>query len=101
MPLRRLNALPRDRFVGAIGDVFEHSPWVAERAWEQRPFGSIGELHEKLVATMRSAADSEKMALINAHPDLVGSMAQEGRLTQESTAEQAAAGLNGLSPAEV
>jgi len=88
-------------FVAAVGPVFEHSPWIAQRTYPKRPFASVQELHEKLVATVRVADESEKLSLIRTHPDLVGRMAREGGLTRESTAEQRAAGLTTLSPDEV
>jgi len=100
-PLRRVNAMTRDGFVAVLGHLFEHSPWIAERTWPKRPFASLEELRARLVETMRAASDEEKLALIRAHPDLVGRMAQEGKLTRDSTSEQAAAGLSELSAEEV
>ena len=55
MTLWELNRLSAPAFVTALGDVFEHSPWVAERARSKRPFASIDALHETMVAAMRSA----------------------------------------------
>jgi allantoate deiminase len=91
----------RDDFVRRFGGVFEHSPWVAERAWDARPFASVDDLHEKLCSVVRGASGDEQLALISAHPDLVGRLAREGRLTRESSAEQAAAGLDSVSMEEV
>ena len=99
--LRRLNQMNRETFVQAIGPTFEHSPWIADRAWSSRPFASVSDLHEKLTATVSSASPEEQLALIRAHPDLVGRLAREGKLTRESTAEQAAAGLTTLSAEEI
>lgn len=99
--LRQLNGMSRDGFVAAVGGCFEHSPWIAERAWAWRPFGSVSDLNEKLVGVVRGATAEEQLGLIRAHPDLVGRLAQEGRLTRESTGEQAAAGLTTLSAEEV
>jgi OHCU decarboxylase len=87
-------------FVRVCGPLFEHSPWIAERTWAKRPFGSIDALHRALVETVRDAPEDEQIALIAAHPDLVGRMARERRLTRESTAEQSAAGLNELTADE-
>ena len=89
------------RFVAAAGGFFEHSPWVAERAWEKRPFASVADLHEKMCSAVRAASADEQLALIRAHPDLVGRLAREGRLTRESTAEQASAGLSQLTDEEI
>ena len=99
--LSQLNAMDESQFVATVGPVFEHSPWIAQRTFPKRPFASVASLHERLVATVRVSEKSEKLGLIRAHPDLVGKMAREGALTRESTAEQRAAGLAALSPAEV
>lgn len=99
--LAQLNAMPRDAFVAACGGLFEHSPWIAERAWPARPFASLADLHEKLTSVVRASTPDEQLSLIRAHPDLVGRLAREGRLTGESTSEQAAAGLSSLTPDEV
>jgi OHCU decarboxylase len=101
LTLAQVNAMARNAFVAACGRVFEHSPWVAERAWTKRPFASVGQLHEMMCGVVRGASVDEQLALIRAHPDLVGGLAREGRLTRESTGEQAAAGLEALSDAEI
>ena len=97
--IQQLNQLPRDEFVRIVGPVFEHSPWIAERT--AGPFESVGDLHHKLVGTVNAASEAEQLSLIRAHPDLVGRLAQEGKLTKESTVEQAAAGLSALTADEV
>ena len=99
--LYRLNTLDEASFVEVCGPFFEHSPWIAIRTWSRRPFSSVENLHDEFVATVRAATSPEQVALIVAHPDLVGRLAREGQLTHESTTEQAAAGLNALSPDEV
>jgi allantoate deiminase len=99
--LRQLNAMPREAFVAAVGHCFEHSPWIAERGAGGRPFASLSDLHEKLIGVVRGATPEEQLGLIRAHPDLVGRLAREGRLTRESSAEQSAAGLTALSTEEV
>ena len=101
VPLPALNAADRAGFVAVCGPLFESSPWIAERAWSLRPFASLEALHAGLMETVRAAAPEEKLALIGAHPDLVGRLAREGRLTVESRGEQAAAGLQELSAQEV
>jgi 2-oxo-4-hydroxy-4-carboxy-5-ureidoimidazoline decarboxylase len=95
--LAELNALDRVEFVRAVGPVFEHSPWVAARTERQRPFESRDALHAALVATVRSASEEEKLSLIRAHPDLIGS----DELTAASQAEQASAGLQDATAGEV
>jgi 2-oxo-4-hydroxy-4-carboxy-5-ureidoimidazoline decarboxylase len=101
MTLTELNCAGRDEFVHIFGPVFEQSPWVAEATWAKRPFASLEELHAALCATVRVAGEERQLALIRAHPDLVGKLALAGQLTKESTREQAGAGLDRLSPEEV
>jgi 2-oxo-4-hydroxy-4-carboxy-5-ureidoimidazoline decarboxylase len=95
--LSQLNALAPVEFVRVVGPVFEHSPWIAERAAAERPFASVTALHDAMCAVVRAASDDEQLALIRAHPDLVGRVV----LTAESKGEQTAAGLTDLSPDEV
>jgi OHCU decarboxylase len=99
--LLQLNAMDRDAFVSVCGAAFEHSPWIAEQAWASRPFESLADLHGKMCGVLARATDEQRMALIEAHPDLVGRLAREGRLTAASSNEQAAAGLTALTPAEI
>lgn len=99
--LAELNALDRSAFTAALGHLFEHSPWVAEAAWERRPFRDAAHLHAELCAVMREAPRERQLALIQAHPDLAGRLAQEQKLTAESTLEQASAGLNALRAEEL
>jgi OHCU decarboxylase len=99
--LRELNESDRESFVRACGTLFEHSPWIAQRTFDRRPFSSLDELHGELCRTARAAKRDEQVGLIAAHPDLVGRLAREGRLTRESTDEQVAAGLTQLTGDEV
>lgn len=77
--------------------LFEHSPWVEERA-DARP--SSGDRYADLMAVVEDATHEEKLALIRAHPELAGKAAIDGSLTEASAAEQASAGLDRLTPAE-
>ena len=95
-----LNAADRATFVAAIGFAFEASPWIADAAWAHRPFAGRDALHAALVDVVHRAAPEQQLALIAAHPDLAGRLAREGRLTAASRGEQAAAGLDLLTPAE-
>lgn len=99
--LAQLNSLARAAFTAALGHLFEHSPWVADETWAQRPFADAGALHAALCATMRAATPERQLALIRAHPDLAGRLARQKQLTAESTREQAAAGLDALADAEL
>ena len=99
--LVEVNALEHAAFVAALGHLFEHSPWIAGAAWSQRPFRDAPHLHAVLCATMRAAPKEVQLALIRAHPDLAGRLAQRNKLTAESTREQASAGLNQLTRGEM
>jgi 2-oxo-4-hydroxy-4-carboxy-5-ureidoimidazoline decarboxylase len=100
IPLSALNSCDRGAFVAALGHVFEHSPWVADGAFDRRPFGDIDGLHAALCETMMGATPARRLALLRAHPDLAGRLAGAGALTASSAREQAAAGLDRLPPAE-
>jgi len=101
--VERPSNMDRDAFVARFGSIFEHSPWIAERAFdlELGPAhdSAIG-LHNALTRMFRSATREERLGVLTAHPDLAGKLAQAGRLTAESTAEQAGAGLDMLTDAE-
>lgn len=96
MTLARLNALDRASFVKAVGWVFELSPWVAEQVSGGRPYPSIERLHEAMVNQVEAAPADRQLALLRAHPDL----GTRARVSAESTAEQAGAGLDRLTPGE-
>ena len=96
MTLDQLNQLSQDQFVAHLGAIFEHSPWVAEGAWDKRPFASVDELHAAMTQCVEVADEELKRALIRAHPDL-GSRA---KMADASVKEQAGAGMNQLTPAE-
>jgi len=107
--LNHLNSADQPAFTAALGHLFEHSPWVAEETWLKRPFASAEALHAALCATMRAAPREQQLALIRAHPDLAGRLqgpelvegARLPKLTAESTREQASAGLDRLTAAEL
>lgn len=98
--LDELNRASPDEFSRAFGPVYEHSPWVAERAYARRPFASRLDVQLALYGAVQSATEGEKVALIRAHPELAGKEAREGTLTAASAREQSAAGLGVLSPDE-
>src|SRR5919201_131875 len=101
LTLEEINALGRDEFVARLGHVFESSPWIAAEAWGERPFESVERVHEAMCKVMYVSTPEQKLALIRAHPDLVGRAALTGTLSSESKGEQASAGLDHLSPEEV
>ncbi|TIH08095.1 2-oxo-4-hydroxy-4-carboxy-5-ureidoimidazoline decarboxylase [Pseudomonas leptonychotis] len=89
--------LSREDFVKAFADIYEHSPWVAERAFDLGLDDSINDidgLHQRMADLLLSAGHAEQLALINAHPDLAGKAAVRGELTQASTSEQSGAGIH-------
>jgi OHCU decarboxylase len=99
--LAELNAGDEAGFTAVCGPLFEHSPWIAARTWQRRPFPTLAALHTALEATVRQASRQEQTALIAAHPDLVGRLAREGKVSRESAAEQKAAGLGALTESEI
>lgn len=95
-----LNRMDGAAFAAALGDVFEHSPWVAEAAHAVRPFASLNTLYAAMTGAVHNAGIDRQSALIKGHPDLAGKAAREGTLTADSTREQASAGLDELSDEE-
>ncbi len=91
-----LNEMGREQFVETIGYVFEDSPWVAERAWANRPFADLSHLCEAMNSVVRAASRDEQRALLQAHPDL----GTRARIGESSTREQSGAGLDRLTPDE-
>lgn len=96
-----INAMDRAGFVEKFGGIFERSPWVAEAAWDSKPFASLDDMHAAMVSVVKFASLPRQLALLQAHPDLAGKEAQAGAMTASSVSEQASAGLNALSPAEM
>ena len=87
-------------FCAALDGVYEHSPWIAERAAARRPFASLAALKRALVETVRDAGRDAQLALIRAHPELAGKAMVAGTLTPESSGEQDRAGLAHCTPDE-
>jgi OHCU decarboxylase len=96
--MRGIDELDRGAFVERFGPLFEHSPWVAEQAWADRPFPDADALFDALERAMYAAPRERQLALIRAHPDLAGRAAVE--LTDSSQEEQASAGLDRLTAEE-
>jgi 2-oxo-4-hydroxy-4-carboxy-5-ureidoimidazoline decarboxylase len=94
--LDKLNQLDREAFTEALGWVFEHSPWVAERTWGKRPFLSVADLHHVMKIAVNDSTLEQKLALLRAHPDLAGRV----QMADASVKEQAGAGLDQLSKEE-
>lgn len=98
--LDRLNASDQNTFVAALGDIFEHASWVAERAWTARPFASVAALHEAMMQAVRDAPHEQQLAFLRGHPELAGKIARAGTMTADSKAEQGGLGLDRLSDAD-
>ena len=99
----RPSQMTRDRFVERFGSIFEHSPWIAERAFDLElgpAHDTATGLHNALARMFRAASADERLGVLRAHPDLAGKLAQAKRLTAESTAEQASAALDALTDDE-
>lgn len=90
----------RAQFTAVYGHLFDHSPWVVERAWEKRPFLDASALHGAFLSVIAEAAPEERLSLAQAHPELADKVAMARGLTQDSAREQAGAGLDRLSEEE-
>lgn len=95
--------MDRDAFIARFGGIYEHSPFIAERVWD----GEMGAVHDsaaglaaRMAQVFRASSDAERLGVLVAHPDLAGKLAAAKRLTADSTAEQASAGLDALTDAE-
>lgn len=102
-PRLRPSQMDRADFVQRFGGIYEHSPFIAERVWD----GEMGAVHDsaaglaaRMAQVFRQASEAERLSVLTAHPDLAGKLAAAKRLTADSTAEQASAGLNALTDAE-
>ncbi len=100
LDLESLNAASPEAFAQALTGIYEHSPWIAQRAAAQRPFANVTALKYALAQAVRQASRDEQLALIRAHPELAGKAMVAKTLTAESTQEQQQAGLTACSPEE-
>ncbi|MBK1615910.1 OHCU decarboxylase [Rubrivivax gelatinosus] len=98
--LAELNAASHDEFVALLAGVYEHSPWIAAAAFEQRPFTTLAALKHALVQAVHAAGRDAQLALLRAHPELAGKAMVAGTLTAESSGEQQRAGLAACTPEE-
>jgi 2-oxo-4-hydroxy-4-carboxy-5-ureidoimidazoline decarboxylase len=95
-----LNTCAPDAFVAALGEIFEHSPWVAQTAEAHRPFPTVAALHDAMMAAIRAAPTDRKLAFLQAHPELGSKLGRAPDLTQASRDEQGSLGLDRLSDEE-
>lgn len=94
--LQEINNMNREQFIENVGWVFEHSPWVANQAWNYKPFIDLEMLHQIMVQVVREASISDQLDLIRAHPDL----GSKFEMTESSVREQKGAGLDSLTEKE-
>ncbi|MDP4300779.1 2-oxo-4-hydroxy-4-carboxy-5-ureidoimidazoline decarboxylase [Leptothrix discophora] len=100
LTLDHLNGLSQADFTQALDGTYEHSPWIAEAAWAQRPFATLAALKHAMVTVLAQAGVDAQLRLIRAHPELAGKAMVSQSLTAESTNEQGKAGLTDCTPAE-
>lgn len=100
MKIAEINDLPLESLVERLGGIYEHSPWVIERAAAGRPFVDLTALICAMRESVEQASPAEQRDLICAHPDLAGKLARAGQLTDDSTREQSGLGLDQLSDEE-
>ncbi len=96
IPMLVVSKMSREQFAGVLGGIFEHAPWVAERAWEFRPFRSREHLHEVMMGIVMQQPEETVTALLRGHPDLATRL----QVTEYSAAEQQGAGLTQLTQQE-
>lgn len=101
LSLDAVNAMDCDAFVAALGETFEHAPWIAESAWSARPFASAEALHAAMLEVVRRAPQATQIAFLCGHPELAGREAQAGSMTDDSSYEQASAGLDAMTKDEL
>ncbi|MEJ8825781.1 2-oxo-4-hydroxy-4-carboxy-5-ureidoimidazoline decarboxylase [Variovorax humicola] len=101
LTIEQLNSASAPEAVAMLDGIYEHSPWVAERALAERPFRSLAHLKLAMVKVLERASDDEKLGLIRIHPELAGKAMEAKTLTAESTNEQGKAGLTNCTPEEL
>ena len=98
--LGEINAMPAADFAAALGDVFEHAPWVAERAAADRPYPTVAALHDGLMQAVHGVSVATQLAFVRGHPELGGKLARAGAMTAASRSEQGGVGLDRLDDEE-
>jgi len=94
--LDQLNQMSQAAFTEALGAIFEHSPWVAQTAWQNRPFADLSALHQSMIEVVQAATKEQQLNLICAHPDL----GTKAKMAEASLKEQAGVGLDRLNSQE-
>ncbi len=96
-----INKLDQQRFVELLGGIYEHSPWIAEAAWDEAGFTSIETLHAAMARCVDTASNEQKLQLLRAHPEFAGREATAGELTEQSASEQSRLSLQALPAKEL
>ncbi|MCP4432074.1 MAG: 2-oxo-4-hydroxy-4-carboxy-5-ureidoimidazoline decarboxylase [Gammaproteobacteria bacterium] len=99
--LSTINQLTAAQFIDILGGIYEHSSWVAEQVYQQRPFDSLQKLQIAMANVVRASSHTQRLTLIRNHPQLAGKEASQGTLTTDSKNEQRGAGLDQCSSEEL
>lgn len=99
--IKELNTTTQEEFTQILADVYEHSSWIPNKAWQSCPFSTIDDLHQTMLNIVENSSNEEKLTLLRCHPQLAGKEAKNGDLTDASTEEQSSANLNTLSKIEM
>ena len=94
--LHQLNKFDNVRYCSALNGVYEHSPWIIQKTFNDRPFNTVEELHDACVSLINGASHDTQLSLIRAHPDLAAKLEQIPNLTRFSQKEQSKAGFSSL-----
>ncbi|KGH06758.1 2-oxo-4-hydroxy-4-carboxy-5-ureidoimidazoline decarboxylase [Comamonas thiooxydans] len=101
LTLEQLNAADAATATDLLDGLYEHSPWIAAKALEQRPFKSMAHIKHAMAKVLAESSEQAQLDLIRAHPELAGKQMETNTLTAESTNEQKKAGLTNCTPEEL
>lgn len=96
LTIEQINSITSQQFVDILGEIFEHSPWIAEKTAQTRPYTTLNDLYTEMVSTVEVSSTEEKLTLIKAHPNL----GERIEMSHDSILEQSSAGLKDLSTEE-
>ncbi len=94
--LEYINTCSTEQFIELFGEIFEHSPWIAQQAAEARPFASLNDVFHSMKLIVETSRKDQQLALIQEHPEL----GRRIKMSDASVGEQKGAGLDALSPEE-
>jgi beta-ureidopropionase / N-carbamoyl-L-amino-acid hydrolase len=96
--LEQVNQASSKEALAMLGGLYEHSPWIAAKALQARPFHSLAHLKHTMTVVLSDAGKQAQIDLIRAHPELAGKAMVSQSLTEESSLEQTKAGLTQCTP---